>query len=169
MNQANRQRESTLFNSPIEIGLRALALLTESFPDALSLQRLVAYDYLVVHSDDVPDGPPGLHPQTPHRGGELTVRRTALRSGLLLYHSRGLIARQYSQDGVLYAATETSAAFLDALEGSYIHNLRARADWLNERFAAVSDSDVNEFVRDNIIAWGSEFEMESALYEEGAI
>ena len=169
MNEASRQRGAFLFNSPVEIGLRALAVLTEAFPNAQSLQRLVAYDYLVVHSDDVPGGPPGLHPQTPHRGGELTVRRAALRSGLLLYQSRGLISRQYTGDGVLYAATEASAAFLDTLEGGYIHHLRNRADWLVERFAAASDSDLREFVRENITAWGSEFEMESSLYEEGAI
>jgi hypothetical protein len=51
------------FNSAVEIGLRSLCLLTAAFPAAYSLQRLVVFDYLLVHSDDMPGGPPGLHPQ----------------------------------------------------------------------------------------------------------
>lgn len=79
------------FNGAVEIGLRALSLLNEAFPATYSLQRLVVFDYLVVHSDDLPNGPAGLHPKTPHRGGELLVRRAVLEEGLLLYQSRGLV------------------------------------------------------------------------------
>ena len=56
------------FNGPVEIGLRALALLNEAFPACYSMQRLVVFDYLVVHSDDMPGGPTGLHPKTPYAG-----------------------------------------------------------------------------------------------------
>lgn len=52
------------FNSPVESGLRALVLLYSLFPTSASLQRLVVFDYLLIHSDDVPDGPEGLHPRT---------------------------------------------------------------------------------------------------------
>ena len=84
------------FNSPLEVGLRALIVLTESHPVAHSLQRLTVLDYLVVHLDDAPDGPPGLHPQTPYRAGELLLRRGVLEQGLLLYQSRGLVERRFS-------------------------------------------------------------------------
>src|SRR6478672_1772276 len=107
------------FNGPIEIGLRALTLLSEAFPAPYSLQRLVVSDYLLVHSDDLPDGPPGLHPKTPHRGGELLVRRAVLEQGLMLYQSRGLLERHYTEKGVMFAATERTAGFLDALSSDY--------------------------------------------------
>ena len=151
------------FNGPIEIGLRALALLTESFPVACSLQRLVVYDYLVVHSDDVPGGPPGLHPKTPYRGAELLVRRAVLEKGLLLYQSRGLIERQYTQGGVMLAATERSASFLDVLNSPYLQSLRQRAVWVMSTFGERSDAALSIIAREHIGEWGAEFEMESVL------
>ena len=37
------------FNSPIETGIRALILLAESYPVQLDLQRILEFDYLIVH------------------------------------------------------------------------------------------------------------------------
>ena len=154
------------FNGPVEIGLRALAVLNDAHPDAYSLQRLVVFDYLIVHSDDVPGGPSGLHPQTPHRGGELLVRRGALQEGLLLYQSRGLVERRYEAPGVFFAATDRSAAFLDVLRTEYLVDLRGRAAWLVGEFGDVPDADLDKMVRDHVGEWGSEFAMESVLWTE---
>jgi len=131
----------TPFNGPVEIGLRALSVLCEAYPDAYSLERLVIFDYFLVHSDDIPGGPTGLHPQTPYRSGELMVRRGVLQDGLLLYQSRGLLERQYTESGVLLAATERTAAFLDILETEYAIGLRERASWLVAAYGAVVEND----------------------------
>lgn len=154
------------FNGPIEIGLRALAVLSDAFPAAYSLQRLVAMDYLVVHSDDVPGGPTGLHPKTPYRSGELLVRRRALQEGLSLYRSRGLVEQHFQPDGVFFAATERSAVFLDALEASYVAALRNRAEWVIARFGQQSDAQLEEQMRGHLGDWGAEFSMESVLWTE---
>lgn len=156
------------FNGPIEIGLRALSLLSEAFPAPYSFQRLVVSDYLIVHSDDFPDGPPGLHPKTPHRGGELLVRRAVLEQGLILYQSRGLLERHYTATGVMFAATERTAGFLDALSSSYAAQLRERAAWLVSIFADVSDGELLKIVNSQVGEWGAEFAMESVLKVEDA-
>jgi hypothetical protein len=151
------------FNGPVEIGLRALALLNEAFPACYSMQRLVVFDYLVVHSDDVPGGPAGLHPKTPHRGGEMLVRRAVLEQGLLLYQSRSLIERRYTESGLMYAATERSASFLDALNSEYLSVLRERAAWLVLAFGEMSDTELVQIANKRIGEWGGEFAMESVL------
>jgi hypothetical protein len=156
----------TIFNGAVEIGLRSLTLLTFAFPSAYSLQRLVVFDYLLVHSDDVPDGPVGLHPQTPYRGGEILVRRGVIQAGLLLYQSRGLLERRYDSAGFLYSATDRSAAFLDSLGADYVQGLRDRASWVVQRFGHLSDSDLDSVIRESIGRWGTEFVMESVLWEE---
>lgn len=156
------------FNGPIEIGLRALALLNEAFPVPYSLQRLVVSDYLLVHSDDLPNGPPGLHPQTPHRGSELLVRRAVLEQGLMLYQSRGLLERHYTEAGVLFAATERTAGFLDALSSGYASELRERAAWLVSLLGDASDSDLLKIANSQVGEWGAEFAMESVLKAEDA-
>lgn len=71
----------TVFNSALETGVRSLVILVANFPAALDLQRLVDFDYLVVHSGDL-DGPESLHPPLPLREGELLVRRNIIESGI---------------------------------------------------------------------------------------
>lgn len=171
MGQVTREQPTRLtapFNGAVEIGLRSLSVLTESFPAGCSLQRLVVFDYLLVHSDDVPGGPTGLHPQTPYRGGEILVRRGVLQEGLLLYQSRGLIERRYENGGVFFAATDRSAGFLDALRTQYVTGLRERASWVVESFGQLSDADLEMMVREQIGKWGTEFAMESVLWAEGS-
>ncbi|MGE4070324.1 MAG: ABC-three component system middle component 2 [Lysobacterales bacterium] len=154
------------FNGPVEIGLRALCVLTTAFPEAYALQRLVVFDYFLVHSDDIEGGPEGLHPQTPHRGGEILVRRGVLQDGLTLYESRGLIERVYKDGGIFFAATDKSADFLDTLCTAYLKGLRERADWVVDSFGLLDDAELDAMVRNNIGTWGAEFAMESVLWTE---
>ena len=86
------------FNSPIETGMRALILLAESYPQQLDLQRILEFDYIMVHTGDV-DGPPSIHPALPLRSGELLVRRQLIERGLLLMISRGLVRRHATPNG----------------------------------------------------------------------
>jgi hypothetical protein len=157
------------FNGPIEIGLRAISILNDVYPSGYSLQRLIIFDYLSVHSDDISGGPSGLHPKTPHRSGELLVRRDALQKGLLLYMGRGLAEQRFEMSGVTYAATERTGAFLDVLETEYVSDLRQRTCWLVDTFDAASDDELNSLVQQNLGAWGAEFEMESVLWMEDEI
>lgn len=156
------------FNGPVEIGLRALCVLTTAFPAAYALQRLVVFDYFLVHSDDIEDGPEGLHPRTPHRGGEILVRRGVIQESLTLYESRGLIERVFRDGGIFFAATDKSADFLDTLGTAYLAGLRDRADWVVNSFGALDDAELDAMVRERIGTWGAEFAMESVLWTEEA-
>lgn len=154
------------FNGPVEIGLRALAVLNEAYPNEYSLQRLVIYDYLIVHSDDVVGGPEGLHPKTPHRSGELLVRRKSLQQGLFLFMSRRLIEQSFRPAGVGYSATERTSGFIDVLGSEYVADLQQRAAWVVERFREMPDDELQQFVRNHLGDWGAEFAMESVLWME---
>ncbi len=154
------------FNSPVELGLRSLVILNESFPFAYSIQRLVILDYLAIHSDDLPNGPSGLHPKTPHRSSELLVRRGPLQQGLMLFQSRGLVERRFADTGVSYSATEYSSSFLDALSAPYVVDLKERAQWLVSDLHDTTDEALETLVRDNLGRWGAEFEFESVLWSE---
>ncbi len=151
------------FNGPIEIGLRALTILNDAYPMGYSLQRLVIFDYLIVHSDDIPNGPEGLHPQTPHRRGELLVRRNVLQEGLRLYQSRGLVKQKYRKDGIFFSATELSSNFLDSLNTEYIQELRNRAAWLVNSFHSLSDKKLQQVVNESIAILNTEFEIKPRL------
>jgi hypothetical protein len=44
------------FNGPLEAGVRAVAVLGAAYPRTFDLQRMVAFDYLLVHTSEL-DGP----------------------------------------------------------------------------------------------------------------
>jgi len=121
---------------------------------------------LMVHSDDLPGGPPGLHPKTPHRSGELLVRRQVLQDGLTLFQSRGLVDRHYTKEGVLFSATESTAGFVDVLCSPYVRDLRQRAVWLCTTFGDVADADLELLANKHVGEWGAEFAMESVIWTE---
>src|SRR5271157_558979 len=128
------------FNSPIETGVRALILLAEAYPTQLDLQRILEFDYIMVHTGDV-DGPPSIHPALPLRSGELLVRRQLIERGLMLMISRGLVSRHATANGFMYQAEDDAGPFLDALTAEYINNLKDRATWVVDRFRDMSDQE----------------------------
>ncbi len=145
------------FNSALETGLRSLAILAEACPDPFGLQRLLYFDYLVVHSSDA-DGPASLHPSTPLRNGELLVRRGLIERGLLLFIGRGLIERNASGSGISYVAAEPAGPFLECLASPYSRMLRERASWAMETFGALDDDEIKSYFDARFERWTREFQ-----------
>jgi hypothetical protein len=152
-----------VFNTPMECGLRAVALLAEAFPHRADLQRLVNYDYLLVHSGDVVDGPPSIHPATPHRSGELLVRRPLIEQGIRLMMSKSIIECDFSTEGINYFAGEWSVPFLSRLSADYTTALKERAQWVVSHFSTHTNSELTLFMRSQWSSWGAEFEFESLV------
>jgi hypothetical protein len=150
--------ETQTFNSPIETGVRALILLAESYPDQLDLQRLLEFDYILVHTHDV-DGPPSIHPALPLRSGELLVRRQLIERGLMLMMSRGLITRHATLNGFMYQAEDSAGPFLDALTAEYLNELKDRAVWVVDRFSDMSDHDIRILLSRVYDQWSREFQV----------
>jgi hypothetical protein len=161
---AEPARAVTPFNSPIETGVRALILLAESYPERLDLQRILEFDYLMVHSGDV-GGPPSLHPALPLRSGELLVRRRLIERGLLLMMSRALIMRVATESGLGYEAADSAGPFLDCLTSSYVDDLKQRAEWVVKTFGRLSDQDIRKALGAVYDQWTREFQ----LYESSGL
>lgn len=150
-----------IFNTPLECGLRCAALLLAAYPTPCDLQRLVQYEYLLVHSGDVREGPPSLHPAAPHRSGELLVRRSLIERGILFMMSRHIVCRDLSPRGICYIAGDLALPLFDSLESPYTCTLRERAKWVAERFGSMSSEALDHFMQDNWSNWGAEFTREA--------
>lgn len=146
------------FNSPIETGMRTLILLAAAYPAQLDLQRLLEYDYMMVHTGDV-DGPPSIHPALPLRSGELLVRRRLIERGLMLMISRGLVSRHATQNGFLYQAEDDAGPFLDALTAEYVSDLKNRGEWVVNRFRDMSDQEIRFMLTRVYDQWSREFQI----------
>ena len=151
------RRRPRIFNTPFETGLRAVVVLTECYPERLSLNRLVVFDHLVVHTGDI-HGPPSMHPQDRSRAAEILVRRGLVSSGLALMETRGLVARTATPDGFRYQAGPEAGSFVDLLASRYIKALKERANWLVENVLPHSDEALAQLVRGRMDEWAPEFQ-----------
>jgi hypothetical protein len=146
------------FNSPIETGIRALILLAASYPAQMDLQRILEFEYMMVHTEDV-DGPPSIHPALPLRSGELLVRRQLIERGLMLMASRGLVSIHATSTGFVYQAEDDAGPFLDALSAEYLQELKDRADWVVGRFSEMTDHNIRLMLTSVFDQWSREFQV----------
>lgn len=152
-----QDQKPATFNSPLEAGIRAVAILAAAYPKAYDLQRLVALDYLLVHTGDI-DGPDNLHPPTPMHSAELLVRRKLVEKSLLLMMTRHLIEREVTSEGITYLAGENAVTFLSSISSSYLVALKDRATWLINTFGSHTDGEFRAVMRRFFDRWVEEFQ-----------
>jgi hypothetical protein len=157
MDEIVAARKPATFNGPLEAGLRAVALLGAAYPRAFDLQRLVGFDYLLVHTGDV-GGPDSLHPPAPLQSAELLVRRKLVEQALLLMMTRELVEREVGPDGIRYRAGENAGTFLSSLESDYLKGLKDRARWLIEVFGDRNEQEFRATMRKFFDHWVEEFQ-----------
>jgi len=145
------------FNGPLEAGLRAVTLLGAAYPRAFDLQRLIGFDYLLVHTGDI-GGPASLHPPAPLQSAELLVRRKLIERGLLLMMTRELVEREVNVTGIRYRAGENAATFLSSLESDYLRALKDRAAWLVRTMGDRDEQGFKEVMRESFDHWVEEFQ-----------
>lgn len=153
----SQERKPTTFNSPLEAGIRAVSILDAAYPKTYDLQRLVALDYLLVHTGDI-DGPDNLHPSTPTHSAELLVRRKLVEQSLFLMMTRDLVERKITSEGIKYGAGENANTFLSSVSSSYLLALKDRSAWLIEAFGNLSDEQFKGVMRRFFDKWVEEFQ-----------
>jgi len=89
---------SLTFNSPLEVGLRSLALLVAGYPKVFDLNHLVLFDFIAIHTEQF-GGVTNLHPENRYHNTELLVRRPIISEGLRLFASKGLIEPKVTDTG----------------------------------------------------------------------
>lgn len=156
-NKVSEQHGPITFNGPLEAGIRAVSILGAAYPQTYDLQRLVALDYLLVHTADV-GGPDNLHPPTPIHSAELLVRRKLVEDALLLMMTRDLIERQVGPNGITYGAGENATTFLSSVSSTYLLALKDRAAWLVEALGNLTDQEFRSVMHRFFDKWVEEFQ-----------
>lgn len=154
---AEQPTQIALFNSPLETGIRALVVLNAAHPQAFDLAQLTWFDHLVVHTADI-GGPESLHPDVPHRSGELLVRRRLIEEGLTLMRRRHLVDLLPSDQGFVYRASDEAEAFIEMIRSKYGRALRNRAAWLAEHVCQLQPKQLANLIAHRIGRWNVEFQ-----------
>lgn len=146
-----------LFNSPLETGVRALVVLNAAYPMMFDLSQLTWLDHLVVHTADI-KGPDSLHPDLPHRTGELLVRRHVIEESLILMRRLHLVDVVADDYGIRYQASEEAYPFVELMRSPYAQALKERAKWLAENICTLDAHQLEELVTEKIGRWKVEFQ-----------
>lgn len=154
-----------LFNTPLEIALRLIYVFNAT-NKALDLQRLIYYNYLIIHSADVEGAPNSIHPALPNRACEMLVSRKIIKSGLNLLISKGIIQVVYSKSGIKYKSNSETSFVNEHFNSKYSEELKIRAQWLIDNFDKLSDSKLSDMMNKNIGKWGSEFTASRSVLED---
>ena len=150
-------RKPITFNGPLEAGIRAVSILGAAYPQTYDLQRLVALDYLLVHTGDI-KGPENLYPPTPMQSAELLVRRKLIEQSLLLMMTRDLVEREVTPEGIKYGAGENAATFLSSVSSNYLLSLKDRAEWLVQTIGDLTDEQFKSMMLQFFDKWVEEFQ-----------
>lgn len=132
-------------NSPLEIGLRSLIVLTAVFPRKLDLRQLSVLDHLLLRSGDS-GGPPSVLPPIPARSGELGFKRTVLERGLVVMVRARLLRLVPEPEGLLYQADEHAWPFLQLLDSAHATELRHVAEWIADEIGERSNAELSNWL-----------------------
>lgn len=160
-------RKPMTFNGPLEAGIRAVAVLGSAYPESFDIQRLTAYDYLLVHTS-VLDGPEDLHPSAPIQTPATEVRRKIVQDALHMMMTRDLVEREVSAEGIRYQAGDAAAMFLESLTTPYICALKERAEWLINRLSDYDEAAFDAMMREFFDRWMVEFQDVENVNEDSA-
>lgn len=146
-----------LFNSRLETGVRAVVVLNAAHPGAFDLSQLTWFDHLVVHTGDIGERP-SLHPDLPHRSGELFVRRPVIEASLALMRRLHLVEVVVGERGFLYRASDEAYPFVELMRSPYARALKDRARWLAENVCNLDADSIERLVAEKIGRWNVEFQ-----------
>lgn len=150
-------KQTLLFNSPLETGVRSVLILNAAYPLGFDLTQLTWLDHLVVHTGDI-SGPDSLHPDIPQRAGELVVRRSMVEEGLKLMQKLHLIDSKFTNEGILYSASEDSSLFVQLVRTSYGKALKERSEWLVKYVAKQKREKLASLINEKVGRWTIEFQ-----------
>jgi hypothetical protein len=155
------ERNVRLFNSPVELGLRCLFVLSKFQDEMLSIDKLIYLDYFLIHAGDVSKDQKSIHPKYPFRSTEIVVKREILANALKLLISKELVRISFTSNGIQYSLTEIGKKALEYFESNYEKRISEVSDWLYETYKNFSENQLSELINNNIQKWGGEFSNEA--------
>lgn len=148
-----------IFNNALETGVRTLCILAINLDNKFDIHQLLALDHIVVHTGDIKNAPPSLHPNIVQRSGEILVRRPLVENGIVLMESKRLIEKVITTNGFYYCATELACVFIESLTNKYIKALNQRASWAVTMYNDYGDRLFSEIFNSAFDRWRDEFQV----------
>lgn len=145
-----------VYNGVIEIGTRALIILSHSSKPYKSIDEIMIIDHLALNTFDV-GGPVSLHAPIPNRGVQVYSKKQIMDKSIQLLLSKELISITATSNGFKYLINESGKKYLTFFESNYFHLLNERVKWVIENYGQMNEVQLKSIVNKNLPKWGEEF------------
>lgn len=140
-----------IFNSSFETGLRVLLLLSSIQPQAATVDRITAYDFITVYGKDFGVSEINLHGNSNFNFSELATKRANCNEGIKEFVLNGLISINRTDEGFTYFLNQTGKKYVSNLSSDYGEQYLAISKEVHRKFSALSDEDVVNLINKRAI------------------
>lgn len=131
-----------LFNSTFEVSLRALLLLSQTAGVSMTIDRLVAYDFISLYSHNFDLADSNLHGDNEYSFSELSARRTVMQAALKELVLDGLVKAIRGKNGFCYEITDAGDAFCKKQTTDYANTFRQLAKTTHNKFSKLTEVEI---------------------------
>lgn len=134
-----------LFNSPFEMSIRVLLLLSE-IDDYMSADKIMALDFIICYSNDYGLLFSNLHGINQYKLSEIANRRKLVYESIKILVTKGMIKVKIEK-GYLFSITTTGKEFIDSLESSYSKEYRKISATVIDKYGSESEDSILNVIR----------------------
>lgn len=135
-----------LFNSPFEMMLRVILLLSQDKDKYYSLDRIVMLDFVSCYAVDFQLPYSNLHGDNNYKFGEIANRRQLVQEAIKNLVTRGLVEVKVEK-GYSFCISKLGLAYANKLESSYANEYRAISESAIKKYRKESDENILSLVR----------------------
>lgn len=139
---------SELFNTPFESGLRAMLILFASDSRGMTIDRIVAYDFMTIYCSELGFSENNLHGINHFSFSELSSKRSICSEGIKAFVLDGLIAVVHSQEGFSYSITPNGKKYVKQLESNYKTQYLKVLNEVQNKYDNVPDTELIKIIND---------------------
>ena len=127
-----------LFNTPFELSLHVVLLLG-TIKQALSVERIVAYDFIAVYPHMFNVSDENLNGENEFTFSELTTRRNLIKTAVKSLVLDRLILATDTNEGTLYDISESGQQLYQSLTSEYAVKYKKIINLVQQKYEAVDD------------------------------
>lgn len=140
-----------LFNTPFEIGLRAMLILAATRSRGMTIDRITAYDFMTIYGSDFGVSEKNLHGINHFSFSELTSRRAVCSEGVKSFVLDGLITVKRGKGGFTYSLSPSGKKYIEKLDSDYKEQYTQVVNEVHMKYGRQTDTALMKLINDTAV------------------
>lgn len=131
-----------IFNSSFETGLRVLLVLSSIQPQAATVDRIVAHDFITIYGRVFEVSNINLHGDSNFNFSEMPSKRASCNEGIKVFVQYGFISINHTEQGFTYFLNKKGKKYVESLSSDYANQYLEIAKETHKKFEKASDEEI---------------------------